>query len=144
MRAAHARGQADVLTRREAAQRLGVSQATLGGWIASGALTVVGRNPRGRRGTIRPAGLATAHERANAGGVVPLRRHDPARAAARQRALREATGRNQQRLAAEAGLTPAAVSRLEVGRVSPLGPRRSAKSPGRWGWPRSASWRTIR
>lgn len=108
-----------VLTRRAAAARVGVTPATVTGWIRSGYLAVVRPDPGGHHGNIRPADLEAAHDIAHAGGIVPRWRQDPKFAASRLRALRETTGWTQQRLAAETGLTHEAISHLEQGRRVP-------------------------
>jgi excisionase family DNA binding protein len=107
------------LTTRQAADLIGVSEHTIKGWLVRGLLP---RFLPGRTQRILPADLSAARDAAHAGDLVPRWRADPTRAGQRLRALREAAGLNQQDLAARAGLTHEAISRLELG-------QKSAKAP---------------
>ena len=108
--------EAPPLTVAAAAALAGVSRHTVSGWIAGGRLPAA---PVGGRLRVRAADLAAAQAAAHAGGVVPAWRRDRRRAGARLRALREAAGLTQLELAAAAGLSHEAVSRLELGRRAP-------------------------
>jgi excisionase family DNA binding protein len=78
-----------LLTVIEAAQRAGVSYATVRGWIVSGTLPMVRIDGRRR---IRPADLTTAQDTAHIGGVVPAWRRDRRHAGWCLRMVREAAG----------------------------------------------------
>jgi transcriptional regulator with XRE-family HTH domain len=107
---------ATLLTVTQAAQRSGISHATISSWITRGFFSAV--RLAGRR-HIRLADLVATQARVHVGEVVPAWRHDPRHAARRLRALREAAGLSQLQLAAASGLTHEAISRLEVGRKAP-------------------------
>ena len=107
---------AELLTVAEAAQRVGVSRSTIGGWITSGQLPPV---PIDGRRYIRPADLAATQTRAHVGDVVPTWRQHRHRAGTRLRELREAAGLSQLQLAAASGLTHEAITRLEAGKNAP-------------------------
>jgi excisionase family DNA binding protein len=116
-RAANATATTALLTIPEAAQQAGVSLWTVRGWIARGHLPSV-RIDRRRR--IHPDALAAAQEAAELRRVEPAWRRNPRRAGQRLRLLREATGLNQQELAARSGVTHEEISRLEMGHQAPL------------------------
>jgi excisionase family DNA binding protein len=120
---------ATTLTLTEAAARAGVSRSTVSGWVAAGRLPVTRAGGRRR---VRSADLAAARAAAHAGAVVPAWRRDRRRAGVRLRALREAAGLSQLELAAAAGLTHEEISRLELGRLAPVGTsvRRLAQALG--------------
>ena len=105
-----------LLTVPEAAHQAGVSHPTIVGWMTSGRLPSVLVD---RRRRIRPGDLAAAQANAHVGAVVPAWRRDPRHAGMRLRALREAAGLTQLKLAAASGLTHEAISRLELGRWAP-------------------------
>jgi excisionase family DNA binding protein len=100
----------------EAAQQVGVSEATVRGWISSGYLPA--QHVNGRY-WIEPADLAATQSRQHVGRVIPRWRVDPVRAGARLRELRLAAGLSQQDLSARSGLTHELISQLETGRRSP-------------------------
>jgi excisionase family DNA binding protein len=103
----------ELLTVTEAAQRAGVSYATVRGWIVSGTLPMVRMDGRRR---IRSADLTTAQATAHIGGVVPAWRRDRRHAGWCLRMVREAAGLTQLELAAISGLRHETLSRLELGR----------------------------
>ncbi|HEU5432428.1 MAG TPA: helix-turn-helix domain-containing protein [Thermomicrobiales bacterium] len=105
------------LTVTEAADRLGLSRWTINGWIASGALPAI---MVARRRRLRSADVDAAEAQMHAGGVVPAWRREPYRAGWRLRQFRETAGLTQIELAARCGLTHEAISRLELGRATPL------------------------
>ena len=107
----------ELLTVAEAAQRSGLSRATLSSWITQGALPATRRN---RRRYVRRADVAQAQAVQHLGEVVPRWQAEPVRIGARLRTLREATGLSQLALAAESGLTHEEVSLLERGQRTPL------------------------
>lgn len=113
----------------EAADRLGLSRWTINGWISSGALPAI--VVAGRR-RLRAEDVDIAEAAVHAGGVVPAWRREPFRAGWRLRQLREAAELTQIELAARCGLTHEAISRLELGRATPLATsvRRLAKALG--------------
>jgi excisionase family DNA binding protein len=102
-----------LLTVTEAAQRAGVSYATVRGWIVSGTLPMVRFDGRRR---IRADDLTTAEATAHVGGVVPAWRRDRRHAGWCLRMVREAAGLTQLELAAISGLRHETLSRLELGR----------------------------
>jgi excisionase family DNA binding protein len=106
----------ELLPIREAAVRVGVSRDTVSGWVAGGLLSAV---RVGTRRCIRIADLAAAREVAHAGGAVPAWREDPRRTGETLRAIREAAGMSQLRLAAVSGVAHELVSRLERGVGTP-------------------------
>ena len=106
------------LTRKEAAELAGVSEATIRGWQRNGSLaSLPGRSPRFAAAEVREA-QAVAH----AGDVVPRWRADPAHAGQRLRMVREAAGLTQLELSARAGITHEALSNLELGKRAALAP----------------------
>ena len=106
----------DLLTVTAAAQRTGLPRTVISGWITTGQLPAVRVN--GRR-HVRSEDLAATQARAHEGEVVPVWRQNRKRYGKRLRAIREAAGLNQIRLAAASGLTHEAISRLETGRCWP-------------------------
>jgi excisionase family DNA binding protein len=102
-----------LLTVTEAAQRVGVSYATVRGWIVSGTLPMVRIDGRRR---VRADDLTTAQATAHVGGVVPAWRRDRRHAGWCLRMVREAAGLTQLELAAISGLRHETLSRLELGR----------------------------
>ena len=106
------------LTRKQAAELAGVSEATIRGWQRNGSLaSLPGRSPRFAAAEVREA-QAVAH----AGDVVPRWRADPAHAGQRLRMVREAAGLTQLELSARAGITHEALSNLELGKSAALAP----------------------
>lgn len=106
------------LTRKQAAELVGVSEATIRGWERNGTLpSLPGRPPRFTAADVRDA-QAVAH----AGDVVPRWRADPVRAGQRLRTLRELAGLTQQELSARAGITHEAISALEHGTRAAVAP----------------------
>ena len=106
------------LTRKQAAELAGVSEATIRGWQRKGTLSVLpGRSPRYTAADVRDA-QAVEH----AGDVVPRWRADPVHAGQRLRTLREGAGLTQQALSARAGLTHEAISALELGTRAAVAP----------------------
>jgi excisionase family DNA binding protein len=105
------------LTVTEAADRLGLSRWTVGGWIATGALPA---DRSGGRRRVRLDDLVLAQAQMHAGTVVPAWRRAPRRAGWRLRQAREAAGLTQLELAARSGLTHEAISNLERGHRAPL------------------------
>jgi transcriptional regulator with XRE-family HTH domain len=108
--------EAGLLTVAQAAQHVGVSRATISGWIAGGHLPA---DIIAHRRYVRPAELATAQVICHIGGVVPAWRHHRRRAGRRLRRLREGVGWTQLELAAASGLSHEAISLLELGRRAP-------------------------
>lgn len=107
-----------LLTLREAARRVGLSRYMVADWIDAGTLPVAAVVDGARR--VRPADLDAAFAAASLGGALPAWRRDKRRAGYRLRRLREEAGLTQIQLAARAGLSHEAVSRLELGRAAPL------------------------
>jgi transcriptional regulator with XRE-family HTH domain len=106
------------LTRKQAAELAGVSEATIRGWERNGTLPALpGRPPRFTAADVRDA-QAVAH----AGDVVPRWRADPMHAGQRLRTLRELAGLTQQELSARAGITHEAISALEHGTRAAVAP----------------------
>ena len=106
------------LTRKQAAQLVGVSEATIRGWQRKGSLpSLPGHPPRFTAADVRDA-QAVAH----AGDVVPRWRAEPVHAGQRLRMLRERAGLTQQELSARAGITHEAISALEHGMRAALAP----------------------
>jgi excisionase family DNA binding protein len=105
-----------LLTLQEAARRVGVTRATVRGWITSGKLPA---RREGRRYVVQPIDLLTAQEVAHVDGVVPAWRRQRRRAGSRLRSLRQAAGLTQLDLAAASGLTHEAISILELGHRAP-------------------------
>ena len=100
------------LTRKQAAELAGVSEATISGWVSRGFLRPA-LPDRPLRFTV--AEVRDAQAAAHAGDVVPRWRADPLHAGQRLRMLREVVGLTQQELSARAGLTHEAISILEHG-----------------------------
>lgn len=100
------------LTYQEAAELVGVSEATVRGWVSSGHLrpSLPGHPPRFTVAEVREAQVI-----AHAGDVVPRWRANPVRAGQRLRTLREGARLTQQALSARAGITYEAISILEHG-----------------------------
>jgi excisionase family DNA binding protein len=111
------RSAAPLLTVTEAAERLGLSRWTIGGWIGRGLLPAI---MVGGRRRVQPADLAATQAVQHAGAVVPAWRRERRRAGWRLRQLREAADLTQLELAARSGLTHEAISNLERGRRAPL------------------------
>ena len=107
------------LTRKQAAELVGVSPVTITGWVHSGYLQpcTTERPRRYTAGDVRDA-QAMAH----AGGIVPRWRANPVHAGKRLRAFREQAHLTQQQLAHQADATHEHISRLELGEMSPQGP----------------------
>jgi excisionase family DNA binding protein len=117
MRDEPAMGADDLLTVTDAARQLGVSRATVKGWITHGHLPAVRINDRSH---IHPNDLATAHTLAHLTEVLAAWRRNRRRAGTRLRALREAARRSQLELAAASGISHEGISLLEHGRRTPL------------------------
>jgi excisionase family DNA binding protein len=107
----------DRVTVAAAASRLGLSRATISGWIGRGLLPAEVVDGRRR---VRLANLGAAQAQIHAGVIVPAWRREPRRAGWRLRCLRETAGLTQIELAARSGLTHEAISNLERGRRTPL------------------------
>ena len=106
------------LTRKEAAKLVGVSRATITGWVGSGFLHPTGQG----RSRLYDAGeVRDVHAAIHAGGVVPRWRANPVRAGKRLRTLREHAHLTQLQLAHQADTTHEEISRLEQGEKSPKG-----------------------
>jgi excisionase family DNA binding protein len=103
----------------EAARAVGVSRATINGWIQAG---LVPSTLTDRRRSLRLPDLSATHAREHADGVLPTWRTDPARAGRRLRRLREAAGCSQLALAAASGVSHEAISVLEHGKRPATGP----------------------
>jgi excisionase family DNA binding protein len=104
----------DGLTRKEAAELIGVTEDTIKGWLRTGYLR---RRQPGKRLTAED--VLGAQRNAHAGDVIPRWREDPVRVGQRLRAIREQVGLSQQQLAEMADLTHEAISRLELGQTKP-------------------------
>ena len=105
------------LTRKQAAELVGVSRDTISGWVGLGLLHPTGP---GRSRLYDADEVRETHATIHAGGVVPRWRTDPEHAGARLRAIREQAGLTQQQLGQRAGLTHEQISRLEHGEWAPL------------------------
>lgn len=106
----------ELLTIPEAAQRAGVSYATIMGWIRSGHLPATLVRSRWR---LDAQDLLATQAATHLGSVIPAWRRNPEHAGQRVRLLREAAGLTQQDLAARSGLTHEAISVLELARRTP-------------------------
>src|SRR5215207_8985728 len=106
----------DLLTVTAAARRTGIPRSIVSSWITTGQLPAVRIN--GRR-HVRAEDVVATQAHAHEGEVVPAWRQNRRRAGKRLRAIREAAGLNQIKLAAASGLTHEAISRLETGRCWP-------------------------
>jgi excisionase family DNA binding protein len=109
---------ASLLSLRDAAALVGVSQRTVVGWVDAGKLPVVWIN--GRR-YVRPADLAATQLAAHVGDIVPAWRADPRHCGWRLRRLREAAGLTQLELAERSGLRHETISMLELAHETPFG-----------------------
>ena len=105
-----------LLTVREAAQQIGQSRDTVGGWIKKGRLPVVQID--GRR-WVDATQLRSVQETVHLGSVIPEWRRQPQRAGQRLRLLRQATSCTQKALASASGVEPEMISRLESGQQIP-------------------------
>ena len=106
------------LTRKQAAELVGVSEDTIRGWVANGHLVPLpGRPPRYTAADVQAAQVV-----AHAGDVLPRWRANPAYAGQRLRRLREAAGLNQQQFARQAELSHEHLSRLERGTYAASAP----------------------
>jgi excisionase family DNA binding protein len=105
------------LTRKEAADLIGVSARTITGWVEGGYLRPI-RPEHPWRYTA--ADVLHAQATVHAGTVLPRWRANPTHAGQRLRALREGAGLTQQQLARQADVTHEQISRLEHGEGAPL------------------------
>jgi excisionase family DNA binding protein len=107
------------LTRKQAAELAGVSEATISYWVKRGLLPA----PRpGFAHALNPNAVLAAQQAVHVGDIVPRWRANPTHAGRRLRALREGAGLTQQELSARASLTHEEISRLEHGEQSPQAP----------------------
>ncbi len=108
--------EAEALSTHEAARIAGESHPTIAGWISVGYLPA---RRCGRVYCVRRGDLAVAQRAAHLDGVIPAWRANPKHTGRRLQHLRQDAGLTQGALAAAAGLTHEAISRLEGGRRTP-------------------------